>query len=116
MLFGTPRMIALQLSGYEENCRHRSFRIERAPTIGCPLGSPEWIAMLKRRLGRPLAPRKPGPKPASGPGHHAASAATEKHRVSCHLSPAVLPPCAAALRRPPERQPTLLLSPSSTRP
>jgi putative transposase len=34
-------------------------RIERAPTIGRPLGSPEWIAML----GRPLAPRKPGPKP-----------------------------------------------------
>ena len=34
-------------------------RVERAPTIGRPLGSPEWIAML----GRPLAPRKPGPKP-----------------------------------------------------
>ena len=38
-------------------------RIERAPTIGRPLGSPEWIAMLERRLGRPLAPRRPGPKP-----------------------------------------------------
>jgi REP-associated tyrosine transposase len=38
-------------------------RIERAPTIGRPLGSPEWTAMLERRLGRPLAPRKPGPKP-----------------------------------------------------
>ena len=38
-------------------------RIERAPTIGHPLGRPEWIAMLERRLGRPLAPRKPGPKP-----------------------------------------------------
>ena len=38
-------------------------RTERAPTIGRPLGSPEWIAMLKHRLGRPLAPRKPGPKP-----------------------------------------------------
>jgi putative transposase len=38
-------------------------RIERAPTIGRPLGRPEWIAMLERRLGRPLAPRKPGPKP-----------------------------------------------------
>ena len=38
-------------------------RIERAPTVGRPLGSPEWIAMLERRLGRPLAPRKPGPKP-----------------------------------------------------
>jgi putative transposase len=40
-----------------------TIRIERTPTIGCPLGSPEWIAMLERRLGRPLAPRKPGPKP-----------------------------------------------------
>jgi len=38
-------------------------RIERAPTIGRPLGRPEWIAMLERRLGRPLAPGKPGPKP-----------------------------------------------------
>jgi putative transposase len=38
-------------------------RIERAPTIGRPLGVPEWIAPLERRLGRPLAPGKPGPKP-----------------------------------------------------
>ena len=38
-------------------------RIERAPTIGRPLGRPEWIATLERRFGRPLAPRKPGPKP-----------------------------------------------------
>ena len=40
-----------------------SARIERAPTIGRPLGAPEWIAALERRLGRPLAPGKPGPKP-----------------------------------------------------
>jgi putative transposase len=38
-------------------------RIERAPTIDRPLGRPEWIAMLEHQLGRPLAPRKPGPKP-----------------------------------------------------
>jgi putative transposase len=38
-------------------------RIERAPTIGRPLGRPDWIAVLERQLGRPLAPRKPGPKP-----------------------------------------------------
>ena len=38
-------------------------RIERAPTIGRPLGTPEWIAALERRLARPLAPGKPGPKP-----------------------------------------------------
>jgi hypothetical protein len=38
-------------------------RIERAPNIGLPLGRPERIAKLERRLGRPLARRKPGPKP-----------------------------------------------------
>jgi REP-associated tyrosine transposase len=38
-------------------------RIERATIIGRPLGSPEWIAMLERRLGRLLAPRKPDPMP-----------------------------------------------------
>jgi putative transposase len=38
-------------------------QIERAPTIGRPLGEPERITMIERRLGRPLAPRKPGPKP-----------------------------------------------------
>jgi putative transposase len=38
-------------------------RSERAPTIGRPLGAPEWIAALERQLGRRLAPGKPGPKP-----------------------------------------------------
>jgi REP-associated tyrosine transposase len=38
-------------------------RIERAPIIGRPLGAPEWIAVLERRLGRALALGKPGPKP-----------------------------------------------------
>jgi putative transposase len=38
-------------------------RIERAPTIGRPLGAPEWVAALVGRLGRALAPGKPGPKP-----------------------------------------------------
>lgn len=38
-------------------------RFERASTIGRPLGSPSWIEMIERRLGRRLAPRKPGPKP-----------------------------------------------------
>jgi len=37
-------------------------RIERAPTIGRPLEAPEWVAALERRLGRALAPGKPGPK------------------------------------------------------
>jgi putative transposase len=38
-------------------------RIERTPTIGRPLGVPEWIAAFERRLGRPRAPGKPGRKP-----------------------------------------------------
>jgi putative transposase len=42
-------------------------RIERGPTIGRPMGAPEWMALLERRLGRPLAPRKPGPKPRVEP-------------------------------------------------
>ena len=37
--------------------------IERAPTIGRPLGASEWIAVLERRLGHRSAPGKPGPKP-----------------------------------------------------
>ena len=41
-------------------------RIDRAPTIGRPLGAPEWIAALERQLGRRLAPGKPGPKPRMG--------------------------------------------------
>jgi hypothetical protein len=42
-------------------------RIEEVPAIGRPLGRPEWIAMLERRLGLPLAPCKPGPKPRVEP-------------------------------------------------
>jgi putative transposase len=38
-------------------------RIERAPTIGRPLGAPEWVAALAWRLGRALAPGKPGQNP-----------------------------------------------------
>jgi len=38
-------------------------RIERGPAIGRPLGAPEWVGALERRLRRRLAPGKPGPKP-----------------------------------------------------
>lgn len=38
-------------------------RLERAATIGRPLGSPAWLGALEARLGRALAPRRPGPKP-----------------------------------------------------
>ena len=34
-------------------------RIERAPTIGRPLGAPECIAALERRRGRPSHPANP---------------------------------------------------------
>ena len=34
-------------------------RIERGPATGRPLGRPEWITMLERRLGCLLAPRNP---------------------------------------------------------
>jgi putative transposase len=49
-----------------------TIQTERAPTIGRPLGRPEWIAVLERRLGRALASGKPGQKAASGAKHHAA--------------------------------------------
>ena len=38
-------------------------RLERAATIGRPLGSAAWLRALEARLGRTLAPRRPGPKP-----------------------------------------------------
>ncbi len=38
-------------------------RLERAQSIGRPLGSPAWLAALEARLQRPLAVKKPGPKP-----------------------------------------------------
>jgi putative transposase len=41
-------------------------RLERAPTICGPLGALAWVAMHERRLGRPLASPKPGPKPRAG--------------------------------------------------
>ena len=37
---------------------------EREPT-GRPLGAPDFVARLEAQAGRPLAPRKPGRKPAS---------------------------------------------------
>lgn len=40
-------------------------RIERGPTIGRPLGAREWLAALEERLGRRLAPRQRGRKPAA---------------------------------------------------
>jgi len=62
-------------------------RIERAPTIGRPLGSPEWIAMLERRLGRPFGAPQTRPKAASAARHRAASAAAVKRGVNCHRNP-----------------------------
>ena len=38
-------------------------RIREATATGRPLGSLQFVERLERKLGRPLAPRKPGPKP-----------------------------------------------------
>ena len=47
-------------SGEEEAL---SARLRRAETIGRPLGTADFIAVLEARAGRPLAPAKRGPKP-----------------------------------------------------
>jgi hypothetical protein len=62
-------------------------RIGRTPTIGRPLGSPEWIAMLERRLGRPLEPGKPGPKPPADRGTRLGQRSCrepDRYKVNCH--------------------------------
>src|SRR6516162_729356 len=61
--------------------------IEGAPTIGRPLGSSEWIAMLERRLGRPFSAPQTRPKAATGARHRTASAAAVKHEVNCRRNP-----------------------------
>ena len=41
--------------------------IRRSRTTGRPVGSPDWLAALEARFGRPLAPLKRGPKPRPPP-------------------------------------------------
>jgi len=41
-------------------------RLRRSTSTGRPLGSPDFVARLERELGRPLAPGRPGRKPAGG--------------------------------------------------
>jgi hypothetical protein len=62
-------------------------RIERALTIGRPLEPPEWIAILERRLGRPLAPGKPGPKQRVEREAARQAQLLVKRRVNCHRNP-----------------------------
>jgi putative transposase len=38
-------------------------RLEKAGSVGRPLGAADWLAALERRLGRTLAPARRGPKP-----------------------------------------------------
>lgn len=40
--------------------------IRKAETTGRPLGAPEFVLSLERRLDRKLARRKPGPPPKTG--------------------------------------------------
>jgi putative transposase len=42
-------------------------RLRRAETTGRPVGSEAWLERLERALGRPVAPRKRGPKPQALP-------------------------------------------------
>jgi hypothetical protein len=60
------------------------YACERASTIGRPLGRPEWIAMLERRLGRPLAPRKPGQSREWSGTPRSKRSCCVKRRVNCH--------------------------------
>jgi hypothetical protein len=62
-------------------------RIERAPTIGRPLGAPEWIAALERQFGRRLAPGKPGPSPEWTETTSGNCCCCE-NQVNCHRNPA----------------------------
>ena len=39
-------------------------QLRRHGRTGRPLGSPAFLDRLEARLGRPLRPKKPGPKPA----------------------------------------------------
>jgi len=54
--------LAEGLSSEERDTIHASER------TGRPLGGKAFVAKLEKRLGRPLARRKPGPKPAGGGG------------------------------------------------
>lgn len=40
--------------------------LRKAESVGRPVGSPEWLADMEARLGRPLAPQKRGPKGKAG--------------------------------------------------
>ncbi len=60
-------------------------RIERAPDIGRPLGRPEWVAVLERRLDRRFGSPQTRPKAASGARHRTAGASAVKH--TSKLSP-----------------------------
>ena len=37
--------------------------LRKAESVGRPIGSPQWLADMESRVGRPLAPQKRGPKP-----------------------------------------------------
>jgi hypothetical protein len=67
-------------------------RIKRAPSIGRPLGRPEWIAVLERRLGRPLAP-------ASLAQSRECSGTPRGKRSCCETQSEVSPQSEAADRR-----------------
>ena len=50
--------------------------LRKAESVGRPVGSPEWLADMEARLGRPLMPQKRGPKPGRGERGRATPALT----------------------------------------
>jgi REP-associated tyrosine transposase len=56
------------LAGGLAEVDHKAIR--RCERTGRPLGSDAFLARLERKLARPLARQKPGPKPAAGRGEN----------------------------------------------
>jgi putative transposase len=63
-----PDLAALVAGGRESEADRAAFAALRlAESTGRPLGGPAFVRRLERRLGRPLAPRKPGRPPQDAP-------------------------------------------------
>ena len=54
---------------FDETLSYAALR--KAESVGRPIGSSEWLAEMEQKLGRPLAPKKRGPKPKRVPQSNA---------------------------------------------
>ena len=61
-----PNLAGLLDGGADDNDAHD--RMRRAESIGRPLGSAAFLEKIEAMLGRPVAPRKRGPKPKQRDG------------------------------------------------